>query len=103
MQAREQAAFVRYDVSAFPVVRFDPGRARAGYRAPWASEMDALLARGRPFVVTRLCRAIVGVEPSAVVRAARRAQAAVWERALGIERIFVATVSEAARARAEQP
>jgi hypothetical protein len=115
-------SFVLHDVSAFPIVRFETSRAEPGYAPQWIAEMSALLELGRPFVLVaggivkdgegdrkarslflkarraelaRSCRAIIGVEPSAVARAARKAQAAVLAKAFGIEMVFVATAEEA--------
>lgn len=116
------APVVLLDVSAFPVVRFDTSRVKPGYSAQWIAEMDAVLARGRRFVLVaggivkddardrkarslflksrqkdfaRWCVAIIGVEPTPVARAARRAQAGVLTKAFGIEMQFVATEDEA--------
>jgi hypothetical protein len=122
MSAVSQESFVLHDVSEFPIVRFDTSRARPGYAPRWIAEMEAVLARGEPFVLVaggvvedgpgdrkarslflkshraelaRWCRAIVGIEPNPIARAARKAQAAVLARAFGIEMTFVATAEEA--------
>ena len=118
------ASFVVHDVSELPIVRFDPARLAPGCAAQWAAEMTALLDLDRPFVLIasgtvdegredrgvrarflkaervrlgRLCRAIIGIESNALVRAARNAQAAVLARAFGIEMTFVGTEEEATR------
>ena len=122
MSPDEAKSFVLHDVSAFPVVRFDTSRATPGYATQWIAELEALLARGEPFVLVadggvrddgadrkarmlflkarradlaRVCRAIVGVEPNALVRAARSAQAVVLAKAFGLEMVFAASEAEA--------
>lgn len=122
MKIAAKESFLLHDLSEFPIVRFDTSRAEPGYASQWIAEMAALLELGQPFVLVaggivkdgegdrkarslflkarraelaRLCRAIVGVEPGAVARAARKAQSAVLAKAFGIEMLFVATADEA--------
>lgn len=45
------AHFSIHDVSDFPIVRFRPETAVAGYAPLWENDMDALLRHGEPFVL----------------------------------------------------
>ncbi len=44
-------SFTVHDVSAFPVVRPRNAGMTEGYAPQWVSEMEALLARGEPYVL----------------------------------------------------
>jgi hypothetical protein len=115
--------FTVHDVADFPIVRSRCEAVVPGYAAPWASEMDALLAHGRPFVMIfptgrleeghedrkhrglwlkknkvalgSLCLSLVTVEPDALTRVAIRAQLAMAIKAFGVPMEVVATIEEA--------
>ncbi len=116
-------SFTVHDVSAFPVVRPRNAGMTEGYAPQWVSEMEALLARGEPYVLVlegvrvdeahedrkqrglwlkknkqalrKVCKALISVEPDALKRAAFRLQAAGAVRAFGIPMDVVASAAEA--------
>ncbi|MTJ82823.1 MAG: hypothetical protein F8N37_17685 [Telmatospirillum sp.] len=118
-----ETIFEVHDISGFPVVRTRPDAARPGYAAQWEIEMDALVARGVPFVIVfdgprpeethedrkrrglwlkhnrqrlgALCRALISVEPDPMQRTALDARSAMAEKAFGIPSRVVASATEA--------
>lgn len=112
-----------HDTTDFPVVRLSGRGLPAGYGPQWAAEMDALVARGTPFVLVFLdtveneahddrkrrtvwlkknrkalaatCRGMVSIEPNAATRMAKRAQGAALAVALGVRLKLAADRAEA--------
>ena len=112
-----------YDMSAWPIVMLRSGAQVPGYAAQWAQEMDALLARQRPFVMlhgaqaenevhedrrvraiwlkqnkaalAEHCRALVHVEPNPARRLAIRAEVAIAVRVFKVPMEIVASFEEA--------
>lgn len=122
-------AFKFYDVSRFPLVAIEGSRLPPGYAPQWIAEMEALVARGEPFVFVLLdsvedpthddqkaqtrwfkqnkkalaavCRGVVGVEPDRARRLLKRAQALAVSAAFGL-RFSIAPDRMAAERRARQ-
>lgn len=112
-----------YDMSAWPIVMLRSGAQAPGYALQWAHEMDALLARKRPFVMLHgvqgeseahedrrvraiwlkenkaalieHCRALVHVEPNPARRLAIRAEVAIAVQAFKVPMEIVASFEEA--------
>ncbi len=119
----DKSTFRFHDVSGFPVVRIAGRELPHGYALQWASEMDALLKHGAPFVLVflntvkdqihedrkglmtwmrknkeelrRLCRVMISIEPDPVLRVAKRAQGLVLTGALGFRFVVTATAEAA--------
>lgn len=113
------------DLSAFPIVRLRTAGLAPGYAPRWATEMDALLQRGQPFVLladephgeeshddrkakmlwfkankaafAAICRGLVAVEPDAVKRAAMKIQGLALATAFGVKFDVVAEADRAQR------
>lgn len=122
-------AFEFYDVSRFPIVAIEGSRLPPGYAPQWIAEMEALVARGEPFVFVLLdsveepmhadqkaqtqwfkrnkkalaavCRGVVGVEPDRAKRLLKRAQALAISAAFGL-RFSIAPDRAEAERRARQ-
>lgn len=116
-------AFSVHDVSGFPLIRLRPDRMEPGFASQWEIEMDALLLKGRPFVIVfpalrtkeshedrkrrgiwlkrnkqvlgGLCLCLISVEPDGLKRIALKAQAAMAKKAFGIPAEVVAADREA--------
>lgn len=117
------AHFSIHDVSDFPIVRFRPETAVAGYAPLWENDMDALLRHGEPFVLlfeeerneeahvdrkrrglwlkhnkvalAAICRGLVSVEGDAQKRVQMQAMAAGAMKAFGILQEVAATREQA--------
>ena len=117
------AHFSIHDVSDFPIVRFRPETAVAGYAPLWENDMDALLRHGEPFVMlfeeersdeahvdrkrrglwlkhnkvalAAICRGLVSIEADAEQRARLKAMAADAIKAFGIVQEVAATREQA--------
>lgn len=117
--------FEFYDVSRFPVVTIEGSRLPPGYAPQWIAEMEALVARGEPFVFVLLdsveqpthadqkaqtqwfkrnkkalaavCRGVVGVEPDRARRLLKRAQALAVSAAFGLRFSIAPDRAEAER------
>lgn len=122
-------AFKFYDVSRFPLVEIEGSRLPPGYAPQWIAEMEALVARGEPFVFVLLdsvedpthadqkaqtqwfkrnkkalaavCRGVVGVEPDRAKRLLKRAQALAISAAFGL-RFSIAPDRDEAERRARR-
>lgn len=118
-------SFKFYDVSRFPLVSIEGRRLPAGYAPQWIAEMDALVARGKPFAFVLLdsvehpthadqkaqtqwfkrnkkalaavCRGAVAVEPDRAKRLLKRAQALAITAAFGLRFSIAADREEAER------
>lgn len=123
MSGLDASSFVVFDVSAFPAVTVNNDAIVTGYAARWTSEMNALIALGKPFaivyrgavsdesaedyaqrgqwlarnraVVARLCRVLVVVEPDDVLREQVRLRGRGIAKAFGVPHRTVATSVEA--------
>ncbi len=112
-----------FEMSNFPIVTFRNAAIRPGYAARWAREMEALMARGEPFVIvflpnrpeedqedrklravwlkthkhelSEVCRALITVEPDAIQRAEAAKEAQAMQKAFGLLLVSVATQEEA--------
>lgn len=112
-----------HDVSLWPIVRQSEGSVQPGYSKQWEREMDALLAIGMPFVVimegdehaeehddrklrgiwlkknktalATVCKAVIGIEASAIKRAAMQVQMSLAAKAFGMRMEIVASREEA--------
>ncbi|MGY5777502.1 hypothetical protein [Rhizobium sp. LEGMi135b] len=121
----DATTFTFHDVSLWPIVRQSAGSVRPGYSAQWEREMDAMLAISMPFVVimdgdqaaenhedrrargiwlkknktalAAICRAVIGVEPNPIKRAAMQVQMALATKAFGTRMDLVATHEDALR------
>lgn len=115
--------FTVHDVSLWPVVRQSAQSVHPGYATQWAHEMDSLLLISMPFVVimagdqpaedhedrkargiwlkknktalASVCRAVIGVEPSALKRAAIQVQMSLATKAFGTRMEMVSSEQEA--------
>ena len=115
--------FAIHDVSDFPIVRFRPETAIAGYAPLWENEMDTLLRHGLPFVMlfeqqrseeaqidrkrrglwlkhpklalAAICRGLVSIESDPEKRAQMQQMAAGAMKAFGILQAVAATRDEA--------
>ena len=107
----EETLFTVHDVTAFPIIRQRPEALVPGYAAQWERELERLLGRATPFVVilggglpeethedrksrgiwlkrnkallALGCKAVIGIEPNIVMRAALKAQALLAAKAFG--------------------
>ncbi|PRZ55983.1 hypothetical protein BX589_102184 [Paraburkholderia fungorum] len=124
MSGLDTSSFVVFDVSAFPIVTVNTDAMVTGYGARWTSEMDALIALGKPFaivyrgaisnesaedyaqrgqwlvrnrvVMARLCRVLVVVEPDEILREQVRLRGRGIAKAFGVPHRVVATMEDAA-------
>ncbi|NLR97895.1 hypothetical protein HGP17_13835 [Rhizobium sp. P38BS-XIX] len=115
--------FTVHDVSLWPIVRQSAQSVHPGYATQWAHEMDSLLSISMPFVVimegdqpaedhedrkargiwlkknkaalASVCRAVIGVEPSALKRAAIQVQMSLATKAFGTRMEMVSSEQEA--------
>lgn len=115
--------FTFHDVSLWPIVRQSAVAIQPGYSKQWEREMDALLALSMPFVVimegdehteehedrkargiwlkknktalAAVCKAVIGIEASAIKRAAMQLQTSLATKAFGIRMEIVASQQEA--------
>lgn len=118
-----------HDVESFPVVWSRREAIESGYSAQWEREMNALLARTRPFVIVmeenqpqethedrktrglwlkqnkivlgNWCKAVIAIETHAFKRAKIEAQTALASRAFGVK-MEVAASQDAALVRARE-
>ncbi|KAA1180341.1 hypothetical protein FP026_16015 [Rhizobium tropici] len=119
----DATTFEVHDVSLWPIVRQSAGSAQPGYSKQWEREMDALLAIAMPFVVimegdeqaeehddrkargiwlnknkrdlATVCKAVIGIEASAIKRAAMQVQMSLATKAFGMRMEIVASREEA--------
>ncbi|ENN88170.1 hypothetical protein RHSP_39637 [Rhizobium freirei PRF 81] len=119
----DATTFTFHDVSLWPIVRQSAGSVRPGYAEQWEREMDSLLAISMPFVVimeggqpdedhedrkargiwlkrnktalVTVCRAVIGIEASAIKRAAIQVQMSLATKAFGTRMEIVASQQEA--------
>ncbi|ASW08473.1 MULTISPECIES: hypothetical protein [unclassified Rhizobium] len=119
----DAATFIFHDVSLWPIVRHSAASVHPGYSKQWEHEMDALLALSMPFVVimegdehaeehedrkargiwlkknktalATVCEAVIGIEASAIKRAAMQLQMSLATKAFGIRMEIVASQQEA--------
>ncbi|MFK0164255.1 hypothetical protein [Rhizobium sp. NPDC090279] len=119
----DATTFALHDVSLWPIVRQSAGSVQPGYSKQWEREMDALLTLSMPFVVimegdehaeehedrkTRgiwlkknktalaaICKAVIGIEASAIKRAALQLQMSLATKAFGMRMEIVASPEEA--------
>ncbi|NTF45548.1 hypothetical protein A6U86_08650 [Rhizobium sp. AC27/96] len=119
----DTTTFTFHDVSLWPIVRQSAQSVRPGYAAQWEREMDTFLAISMPFVVimegdqpaedhedrkTRgiwlkrnktalatVCKAVIGIEASAIKRAAIQVQMSLATKAFGTRMEIVASPNEA--------
>lgn len=115
--------FTVHDVSLWPIVRQSAQSVHPGYAKQWAHEMDSLISISMPFVVimegdqpaedhedrkargiwlkknkaalASVCRAVIGVEPSALKRAAIQVQMSLATKAFGTRMEMVSSEQEA--------
>ena len=115
--------FAFHDVALWPIVRPSAASVHPGYSKQWEREMDALLALSMPFVVimegdehteehedrkargiwlkknktalAAVCKAVIGIEASAIKRAAMQLQMSLATKAFGIRMEIVASREEA--------
>ncbi|MFS8046447.1 hypothetical protein [Rhizobium sp. BR 314] len=125
----DATTFTFHDVSEWPIVRQSAQSVRPGYAQQWEREMDSLLALSMPFVVimegdqpaedhedrkargiwlkknkaalATVCRAVIGIEASAIKRAAIQVQMSLATKAFGT-RMEIAASNMEALALAEQ-
>ncbi|WP_186266952.1 hypothetical protein [Burkholderia gladioli] len=123
MSGLDTSRFAVFDISAFPVVTVNNDAIVTGYGTRWTSEMDALIAFGKPFaivyrgavsnesaedyaqrgqwlvrnreVVARLCRVLLVVEPDEALREQVRLRGRGIAKAFGVPHRAVATAVEA--------
>ena len=121
--AMQLSEFRFHDTSDYPIVCLSGRELPAGTGPQWAAEMDALIARKRPFVLVfldeqehethedkkvrtvwikknrrdlaSLCRGFVLIEPDRATRVLKRAQGAVMAAAFGLRLKFTADLEEA--------
>ncbi len=107
----DTSSFAVHDVSLWPIVCQSARSVQPGYAAQWSREMDAILAISMPFVVivdgdqpaeehedrkargiwlkknksalAAICKAVIGIEASAVKRAAMQVQMSLATKAFG--------------------
>lgn len=119
----DATTFAFHDVSLWPIVRQSARSVQPGYAAQWAREMDAILAISMPFVVimegdqpaedhedrkargiwlkrnkaalAAICRAVIGIEASAIKRAAMQVQMSLATKAFGTRMEIVASQEDA--------
>ncbi|MBM7046718.1 MULTISPECIES: hypothetical protein [Rhizobium] len=119
----KEITFNIHDVTAFPIVRQRPEALVPGYAAQWERELERLLGRATPFVVILSgglpeethedrrsrgiwlkrnkallalgCKAVIGIEPNVVRRAALKAQALLAAKAFGTSMDVVGSDEEA--------
>ncbi len=119
----DTTTFTFHDVSLWPIVRQSAQSVRPGYAAQWQREMDSFLAISMPFVVimegdqpaedhedrkargiwlkrnkaalAANCKTVIGVEASAIKRAAIQVQMSLATKAFGTRMEIVASPSEA--------
>jgi hypothetical protein len=119
----DATTFDIHDVSLWPIVRQSAGSVQPGYSKQWEREMDALLAIAMPFVVimegdehaeehddrkvrgiwlkknkaalAAICKAVIGIEASAIKRAAMQVQMSLATKAFGMRMEIVASRNEA--------
>ncbi len=119
----DPTSFTFHDVSEWPIVRQSAQSVRPGYAQQWEREMDSLLALSMPFVVimegdqptedhedrkargiwlkknktalAATCKAVIGVEASAIKRAAIQVQMSLATKAFGTRMEIVASNTEA--------
>ncbi len=115
-------AFHIHDIRRFPLCRVEPEGVVPGYSVQWAQEIDALLARGEPFVLiyreptddeshedrkvrgqwlkqhkaafAAICRGVISVLADAERRAHFDGMGAVGEQAFGIRYRTAATLDD---------
>ncbi|GAA4218975.1 hypothetical protein GCM10022253_20290 [Sphingomonas endophytica] len=115
--------FDLHDVSEFPIIRSHATAARPGYAPQWEREMEALVAKAKPFVIIfegertdetqedrkqrgiwlkhnksrlgAICKALISIEESELKRIAVKAQSAMAAKAFGIPMIVVGSGFEA--------
>lgn len=123
MIAMQLAEFQFHDTSDYPIVCLSGRGLPDGHGPQWAAEMDALIARRRPFVLifldtleneahedkkvrtvwikknrkdlASLCRGFISIEPDKAVRILKRAQGAAIAAAFGLRMKFCTDVAEA--------
>lgn len=123
MTAMQLTEFQFHDTSDYPIVRLSGRGLPAGTGPQWAAEMDALIARKRPFVLifldeqehethedkkvrtvwikknrkelASLCRGFILIEPDKATRVLKRAQGAAMAAAFGLRLKFTASQEEA--------
>lgn len=119
----DATTFTFHDVSLWPIVRQSAQSVRPGYARQWEREMDSFLAISMPFVVimegdqpaedhqdrkargiwlkrnkaalTATCKAVIGIEASALKRAAIQVQMSLATKAFGTRMEIVASQKEA--------
>ncbi|WP_267551691.1 hypothetical protein [Rhizobium rhizogenes] len=119
----DTTTFTFHDVSLWPIVRQSAQSVRPGYAAQWEREMDTFLAISMPFVVimegdqptedhedrkargiwlkrnktalATVCKAVIGIEASAIKRAAIQVQMSLATKAFGTRMEIVASPNEA--------
>jgi len=121
--AMQLTEFQFHDTSDYPIVRLSGRGLPDGHGPQWAAEMDALIARKRPFVLifldtleneahedkkvrtvwikknrkdlASLCRGFVSIEPDKATRILKRAQGAAMAAAFGLRLKFMANLEKA--------
>lgn len=119
----DATTFTFHDVSLWPIVRQSAQSVRPGYAEQWEREMDSLLDLSMPFVVimdgdqpaedhqdrkargiwlkrnktalAATCKAVIGIEASAIKRAAIQVQMSLATKAFGTRMEIVASQPEA--------
>ncbi|MGZ9723498.1 hypothetical protein [Rhizobium miluonense] len=119
----DASTFTFHDVSLWPIVRQNAQSVQPGYAEQWEREMDSFLAISMPFVVimeggqpaedhedrkargiwlkrnktalATVCKAVIGIEASAIKRAAVQVQMSLATKAFGTRMEIVATQKEA--------
>ncbi|MGG6898796.1 hypothetical protein [Rhizobium sp. BR 315] len=119
----DASTFTFHDVSLWPIVRQNAQSVQPGYTEQWEREMDSFLAISMPFVVimeggqpaedhedrkargiwlkrnktalATVCKAVIGIEASAIKRAAVQVQMSLATKAFGTRMEIVATQKEA--------